>query len=199
MQQEGRSLLALNALAQARDAEATLASKTLELRHTEAEALIWKFVRYKSIALALNPIAVLDLVGGFVSDLAMIRALSELYGLPVTRYEAGKLWKTILLSSGSLLAAELGSGLLFSLGKGGAAIASGLDSSTSFSVIAGAAIVQSGVAGYGTYTVGRAIQAYLEQGCSWGPQGASAVIEEILSQVPPSTILYRLRQELGRE
>lgn len=197
LQQEGRSLLALNALAQARDAEAVLASKTLELRHAEAEALIWKFVRYKAIAIALNPIAVLDLVGGFVSDLAMIRALSELYGLPVTRHEASKLWKTILLSSGSLLVTELGSGLLFGLGKSGAAIAAGFDSSTSFSTIAGAAIVQAGIAGYGTYTVGRAIQVYLEQGCSWGSQGASAVIQEILAQVPPSTILYRLRQELG--
>jgi uncharacterized protein len=198
LQQEGRSLLAVNALTQARDAEATLASKTLELRHAEAEALIWQFVRYKSIAIGLNPIAGLDLIGGFVSDLAMIRSLSELYGLPVTRHEAGKLWKTILLSSGSLLAAELGSGLLFSLGKGGAAIASGLDSSTSFSTIVGAAIVQSGIAGYGTYTVGRAIQVYLERGCSWGAQGASAVVEEILAQVPPSALLHRLRQELGR-
>ncbi|HEY9906117.1 MAG TPA: DUF697 domain-containing protein [Thermosynechococcaceae cyanobacterium] len=197
LHQEGRSLLALNALAQARDAEAALANKILELRHAEAEDLIWKFVRYKAIAVALNPIAVLDLVGGFVSDLAMIRALSELYGLPVTRHEAGKLWKTILLSSGSLLVTELGSGLVFGLGKSGAAIASGLDSSTSFSTIAGVAAVQLGIAGYGTYAVGRAIQVYLEQGCSWGAQGASAVIQEILSQVPPSTILYRLRQELG--
>ena len=199
LDREGRSLVALNALFQARDAEVALAEKLLALRQVEAEALIWKFVRYKAIAVALNPIVVLDLIGGFVADLAMIRALSELYGLPVTRYEASKLWNKVLLSSGSLLLTELGSGFLLGLGKSGAAVASGLDASTSFSAYAGAAAAQGAIAGYGTYIVGRAIQVYLEQGASWGAQGASRVIAEILSQVEPNTILYRLRQELNQE
>lgn len=199
LRQEGRTLLALNALFQARDAEAALASKILDVRNADAEALIWKFARYKAIAVGINPIAVVDLVGGAVSDLAMIRALSELYGLPVTRHEARKLWQTIFLSSGSLLVSELGSGLLLGLGKSAAAAAAGIETSTSFSAYAGTAIVQGGIAGYGAYAVGRAVQIYLEQGCSWGPQGSNTVIQDIINQLEPNTIIYRLRQELSQQ
>jgi len=197
--QEGSTLLALNALFQARDAEQSLAAKVVELRSPEAETLIWKFVRYKAIAVALNPIAVLDVIGGTISDLAMIRALSELYGLPVTRHEAQQLWRTILLSSGGLLATELGSGLLLGLGKSGAAVAAGADTSLGLPAYAATASLQGAVAGFGSYSVGRAIQTYLENGCSWGPQGASRVIQDILGQLDSQTIIYRLRQELSQE
>jgi len=195
---EGSTLLALNALFQARDAEVSLASKVLELRNAEADALIWKFVRYKAIAIALNPVAVLDVVGGAVSDLAMIRALSELYGLPVTRHEAQKLWRTILMSSGGLLATEFGSGLILGIGKSGAAAVSGVTSVALPAYFATAGL-QGAIAGFGTYSVGRAIQTYLENGCTWGPQGASTVIQDILNQLDSQTIIYRLRQELSQE
>lgn len=198
LDREGSTLLALNALFQVSNAEANLASQILELRTPEADELIWKFVRYKAIAIAVNPFAVLDVVGGAVSDLAMIRALSELYNLPVTRYEAGKLWKTILLSSGGLVLGELGSNLLLGLGKSATAIASG-ENPTHLSTYAGVALTQAGIAGYGAYAVGRAVQAYLEQGCSWGPQGPNTLIQEILNQLEPDTIVYRLRQELSQE
>ena len=187
LNREGRSLLALNALFQAKNAETRMAETIVEIRNADADALIWKFTRYKALAVGLNPIAILDLLGGTVSDLAMIRALAELYGLPLTRYEAGKLLKTILVSSGSLLLSEVGSGILLGVGKSATA---------GFSALTGVAIVQAGIAGYGSYSVGRAAQVYLEQGCTWGSQGASTVIREILSQVEPSTIIYRLRQEL---
>ncbi|NJP10160.1 MAG: DUF697 domain-containing protein [Leptolyngbyaceae cyanobacterium RU_5_1] len=199
LSREGRTLMALNALVQVRNAETRLASKLLELHNSEAEALIWKFVRYKAIAVALNPIAILDLVGGAVADLAMIRALSELYGLPITRHEAGKLWKTVMLSSGSLVLTEIGSGIMLGLGKSAAAVGSGIDSSSSLAVYAGAAIAQSTLAGFGSYSVGRAVQVYLEQGCSWGPQGANTVIQDILNQLDTNTIIYRLRQELSEQ
>lgn len=197
LNREGRSLLALNALLQVREAEAAIAHKTIELRNTEAEDLIWRFTKYKALAVAFNPIAFLDLLGGAVADLALIRSLAQLYGLPMTSYEAAKLLKTILFSSGGLLLGELGSGLLLGLGKSTAAIASG-ENPTNFSAYTGAAIAQAGIAGYGAYAVGRAAQEYLERGCTWGQLGPSTVIHEILTQVEPNTILYRLRQELGR-
>lgn len=198
LNREGRSLLALNALRQARESETAIAQKTVELCQVEAEALIWKFARYKALAIALNPIAFLDLIGGTVSDLAMIRALAQLYGFPITQYEAGKLWKTILFSSGGLLLTELGSGLLMGLGKSTAAIATATENPANFSLYAGVAVTQAAAAGYGAYAVGRAAQIYLEQGCTWGPQGANTVIQDILNQIEPNTILYRLRQELGQ-
>lgn len=195
LNREGRSLLALNALVQAREAETAIASKILALRNTEAEKLIWQFTKYKALAVALNPIAVLDILGGTIADLALIRELARLYNLPMTSYEAGKLLKTILLSAGGLLLGELGSSLLLGFGKSAAAVAAG-ENPTNFTAYGGAAIAQAGVAGYGAYAVGRAAQIYLEQGCTWGQLGPNTVIQEILTQVEPSTILYRLRQEL---
>ncbi|BAZ02491.1 small GTP-binding protein domain-containing protein [Tolypothrix tenuis PCC 7101] len=196
LNREGRSLLALNALIQAREAEAAIAQKTIDLRQQEAEEIIWQFTKYKALVVGLNPIAVLDILGGAIADLLLIRSLARLYGLPITSYEAGKILKTILLSSGGLLLSELGSSFLFGLGKSTAAIASG-DNPINITASAGSAIAQAGIAGYGAYAVGKAAQVYLENGCTWGQLGANTVIQEILSQVEPNTIVYRLRQELG--
>ncbi len=198
LNREGRSLLALNALVQAKDAEEAIASQTMDIRNQEAEDLIWQFTKYKAVAVGFNPIAVLDILGGTVADLALIRSLARLYGLPITSYEAGKILKTILFSSGGLLLGELGSSFLLGLGKSSAAIASG-DNPSNITAFAGTAITQAGIAGYGAYAVGKAAQVYLEKGCTWGQLGASSVIAEILSEVEPNTILYRLREELGNK
>lgn len=188
--------MALNALLQVQQAEAAIAHKTIDQRSQAAEDLIWQYAKYKAIAVGLNPIAFLDLLGGFVADLALIRSLARLYNLPMTGFEAAKLLRTIILSSGGLLLSELGSGLMLGLGKSATAIASG-ENPTNITAYAGAAITQAGIAGYGSYAIGQAAKVYLERGCSWGQFGASTVIQEILSQVEPNTILYRLRLELG--
>jgi len=195
LNREGRSLLALNALIQARDAEAAIAQKTIDIRQQEAEDIIWQYTKYKALAVALNPIAFFDILGGTVADLALIRSLARLYGLPMTSYEAGKILKTILMSCGGLLLGELGSSFMLGLGKSTAALTSG-DNPTNITAFAGSAIAQAGIAGYGAYSVGKAAQVYLEKGCTWGQLGASTVIAEILSQVDQNTILYRLQQEL---
>lgn len=196
LNREGRSLLALNALLQVQQAEAAITQKTIDQRSLAAEDLIWQYAKYKAIAVGLNPIAFLDLLGGFVADLALIRSLARLYNLPMTGFEAAKLLRTIILSSGGLLLSELGSGLMLGLGKSATALASG-ENPTNITAYAGAAIAQAGIAGYGSYAIGQAAKVYLERGCSWGQFGASTVIQEILSQVEPNTILYRLRLELG--
>ncbi|MGF1481811.1 MAG: GTP-binding protein [Cyanophyceae cyanobacterium] len=193
---EGRSLLAFNALVQARNAEVKIAQKTLDLRQAEAEALIWKYSKYKALAVAANPIAVLDILGGFVTDLALIRALARLYGLPITNYEAGKLWRKVLTSSGGSILAEIGSSVLLGVGKS-AAVASALESPTVITTYASTAAIQGAIAGYGAYAVGQVAKEYLKAGCTWGPLGPSTVIQEILNTIDPNTILYRLRQELG--
>ena len=196
LQQEGKSLLALNALVQGRDAEVNIARRTIELRQEEAEKIINKYARYKAIAVAVNPVIVLDLLGGMVADLALIRSLSKLYGLPITTYEAGNLLRRIIASTGGLLLAEVGSSLFLGVGKSGAILTSGFDSTGAITAYLGTATAQGAIAGYGTYVIGRVAQVYLEQGCTWGEMGASTLIQEILSQIEPNTIMYRLRQEL---
>ncbi|MDX2215378.1 MAG: GTP-binding protein [Oculatellaceae cyanobacterium bins.114] len=196
---EGKSLLALNALRQARETEEAIAHKTVRLHKTEAEDLIWQFAKWKAIAVAVNPIAVLDLVGGTATDLLMIRSLAKLYGFPMTHYEAGKVLNSILWSSGSLLLGEVGSGVLLGMGKSASAVATAFDSVGGVMAYGTTAIAQATLAGYGSYRVGKAAQTYLEQGCTWGPQGANTVIQDILSQVDANTILYRMRRELGQD
>ncbi len=196
LNREGRSLLALNALRQARLTETAIAQQAMDYWDAEAEQLIWQFTRYKALAVALNPIAVVDLLGGAISDLAMIRALAKLYGLPITSYQAGTLLKTILLSAGGVLLSELGSGLLLGLGKSAAAVTTTIDSATGATAYVGAAIAQASLAGFGAYRVGQATKHYLQQGCTWGPQGSDTVLQELLNQVEPETTLNRLRQEI---
>lgn len=196
LNREGKSLLALNALRQAREMEASIAHTTVELYRSEAEDLIWQFAKWKSLVIAANPIAVLDLLGGAAVDLLMIRSLARLYGLPMTRYEAGKLFKAILFSSGGLLLGEVGSGFLLGMGKSAGAITSLFDSASGVMAYGVSAAAQASLSGYGSYRVGKAAQVYLERGSSWGPQGASTVIEEILSQVDRETIIHRLQREL---
>ncbi|MCW6053870.1 GTP-binding protein [Lyngbya sp. CCAP 1446/10] len=191
LNREGRSLLALNALVEARDAEANIAHQVLKLRQTEADDLIWQFAKYKALAVGLNPVAFLDVMGATVADLALIRSLSRLYGLPMTGYEAGKLWQTIFSSAGGVLLGELGSSFLLGFGKSAAAVAPQIG----FSTFAGVAVTQASLAAYGTYAVGRAAQVYLEKGCTWGPMGQDTVIQEILATIERNTIIDRLQQE----
>ncbi|MFM6756348.1 MAG: GTPase, partial [Dolichospermum sp.] len=72
LNREGRSLLALNALIQARESEENIAQKTIDMREKEAEDIIWRFTQYKALVIGLNPIAFLDIIGGFITDLALI-------------------------------------------------------------------------------------------------------------------------------
>lgn len=196
LNREGRPLLALNALFQAHQAEVAITSKVFALRESEAQALIWRFVRWKALSVALNPIALLDLVGGTISDLMLIRALARLYGCPITQFEAGKLWKTIFLSAGGVLMGNLGTGLTLGLSKSTAAFAEGIGGVSTY---VGVAIAQAGTAGYGTYIVGEATQQYLKNGSTWGNLGPSTVVQEILVHLEPDSILYQIRQELQAE
>lgn len=126
----------------------------------------------------------------------MIRNLARLYGFPLTNYEAGKLWQSILKSSGLLLLSELGS-LLMGAGKTTAALVSLADSATGITALAGAMTAQASAAGYGTYAVGKAAKTYLERGCTWGPEGVSATLAGILQDTETTATLSRLRQNIA--
>jgi uncharacterized protein len=193
---EGRSLLAINALVQARSAEENLAKSTLASMQDEANTMVWKFAQYKAIAVAVNPIAVFDVLGGVFVDLWLIRSLAKLYNLPMTNYELTKLLNGIVFSSASLLLGELATGVVFGVGKTAALL---VGTGFNFTALPGyfaAGAAQGAIAGYGAYMVGKAAQTYLEEGCTWGELGANTVIKEILDRVDDATIISRLRDEL---
>lgn len=198
VQRDGAALVALNALRNARAIEGDMVGHVTRLHGDRADQLIWQFAKYKAAAVALNPIAGLDLLGGVITDLVMIRTLARLYGFPITRHEAGRLWRAILKSSGTLLLSELGSGLL-GAGKTTAALFTLVDSAAGVTALAGAMTAQASAAGYGTYAVGQAAKTYLEQGCTWGPEGVSATLTALLQDTDSSVTLARLRQEVQAE
>ncbi|MGB3298406.1 MAG: GTP-binding protein [Phormidesmis sp.] len=196
VKEEGPTLVALNALRQAGIIEQKLAEETTALNQANADELIWKYAKYKAIAVALNPVALLDMLGGIGSDIVMIRALSRLYGFPMTRFEASTLWQSIIRSSGTLLLSEFGTSLLLGFGKSGAAIWSAFESFSGLTAYAGAMTAQAGAAGYGTYAVGQAAKVYLQQGCTWGETGVNTVMQNILSQAKADSTLERLQAEI---
>lgn len=195
-QTEGPTLVALNTLHQANQVDTNLAKATAELNQTAADDIILQFAKYKAAAVALNPVAVLDLLGGVASDLVMIRNLAKLYGFPMTSFEASRLWQAIVRSSGTLLISELGSGLLLGIGKSGAALWSIVDGSAGLTAYAGAMGAQAAAAGYGTYAVGQAARVYLEQGCSWGPQGIKTLMQTVVNNAKTDSVLERLQHEV---
>ena len=82
------------------------------------------------------------------------------------------------------------------MGKSGVALTHAFSSPGAFTIYGTTAGLQGAIAGYGAYVVGQVAKVYLEHGCTWGSLGASTVMSEILAQVEPNTIIYRLRQEL---
>jgi hypothetical protein len=193
LNQEGKALLALNSLTQAKTAQQNIARKTIQIRDKEADEIIWRYVKYKSLIVAINPIVFLDLISGLVTDLIMIRSLARLYGLPITSHEAGKLWTTIVKSLGGLLIGELFSTMMFGFTKTGTAISSLWENPAGFTTLATTALTQGAIAGYGSYLVGKMAQTYLENGCTWGSTGVDTVIAEIITQADDNSIIARLR------
>jgi small GTP-binding protein len=194
--QEGKSLVAIHALIQARNLQHKIAAKTIDHRQQAAEELIWNYAKYKALAIALNPLGIIDIFAGTLTDLALIRALARLYGLPMTSHEAAKLWRNILISAGILFVAELSSGMFLGIGKSAIGLGAMVENPSAIGVYGSAAIAQGGIAAYGCYIIGKVTQTYLQRGCSWGDLGASTTIQQILQQCDRRTLLYRLQTEI---
>jgi GTPase len=196
LHREGKSLVALNTMLYADTVNEQLVQRKMEIRDRSANDVIWKGVMTKGIAVALNPILVVDLLSGIAIDVALVLTLSRLYGIPMTQQGALGLLQKIALSMGGITASELvatlGLGSLKSL-LGVAAPATGGISLTPYTAIA---MTQAGIAGVSTYGIGQVVKAYLANGASWGSESPKAVVEHILSTLDEASILSRIKQEL---
>ncbi|MGK7910835.1 MAG: GTP-binding protein [Synechococcus sp.] len=197
LHREGRSLMALNTLLFADEVNEAIVKRKLEIRSELAEKLVWNAARIKAMAVAFNPVTVLDTIGGAVVDVVLILKLSQLYGIPMTRTGATKLLKTIALGMGSIGAGEmlatLGLGSLKSFFGGAAPLTGGL----SLGAYASVAATQAAVAGVSSYAIGKATAYYLARGASWGPQGPKSTIAQILETVDDESIVARIKGELS--
>jgi hypothetical protein len=196
LHREGKSLVALNTMLYADDVNEQLVKRKMTIRDESANQIIWRAVMTKAVAIALNPVTVLDLLTATAIDVVMILTLSRLYGISMTQQGAIGLLKNIALSMGGLSASEL----LATLGLSGLKSLLGLSApatgGVSLAPYISVALTQAGVAGVSSYAIGQVTKIYLANGASWGPDGPKAVVSNILSSLDENSILNRIKGEL---
>jgi len=196
LHQEGKSLVALNTMLYADHVSDRILQRKLEIRDRSANQLIWNGVMTKAVAIALNPIAVADLVSGVVIDIAIILALSKLYGLPMTQQGAVGLLQKIALGAGGITASELiatfGLGSLKTLLGAATPVTGGLTTAPYLAV----ALAQAGVAGVSSYAIAQVTKEYLANGAAWGSGGIKPVVTRILASLDETSIMNRIKDEL---
>jgi len=183
---EGKTLAALNASLFASDLSDQVGRRILAARQEIGDKLVRTYCVGKGIAVAFNPVPVADLFAAAFIDVGMVVHLSRVYGLPLSRKEAGSLVGVIAAEATAIMATvwaiHLGSSAL-KLGTAG------------FSTVATAA-AQGAVAYYSTLIVGRVAAEYLSKGKSWGESGPKMVVQNILDSLDRDTVLSDARREI---
>jgi len=197
LHREGLSLVALNTLLYADEVNEAILAKKLQIRDQAANDVIWNSVMTKAIAVALNPITVLDVLTGAIIDVAMILTLSRLYGLPMTEAGAVGLLKTIALELGGLSASELLVTLGLSSLKGILGASAPATGGLSLAPYTSVAVTQAAVVGVATFGIGQVTKGYLANGAKWGPQGPKVAVNTILDSLDEASILNRIKAELA--
>lgn len=186
VEQEGKTLAALNAGLFASELSDQVGRRILAARRELGDRLVRTYCIAKGVAVALNPVPVADLFAAAFIDVGMIVHLSRVYGLPMSRREAGSLIAVIAAESAAITATvwviHLGSSAL-KLGTAG------------LSTVATAA-AQGAVAWYSTLIVGRVAGEYLAKGRSWGESGPKNVVKRILDSLDRDTVLKDARREI---
>ena len=186
LEAEGKTLAALNAALFAGRLSDEVGHRLTTLRRELAERVTRSYCLAKGLAVALNPIPVADLLAAAALDVALVMHLSRIYGLPLSRAEAGKLLATIAAQLAALMGAIWGIHLVASALKGVSAGFSTL-------VTAGA---QGALAWYATVLIAHAAERYLAQGKSWGELGPKRVVQDIVADLDRDSILREAREEI---
>ncbi|MGL5034347.1 MAG: DUF697 domain-containing protein, partial [Microcystaceae cyanobacterium] len=164
LQREGKSLVALNTLLCADNLNDKLVQQKMNLRERLANQIIEKAVMLKAVAIALNPVTVLDLLTGAVIDVAMIISLSRLYGLTMNQTTAIALLQKIGMSMGGLSASEFLASLGLSSLKGLLGLTVPMSGGIAIAPYLSVAITQASVAGVTGYGIGQVTKSYLANG-----------------------------------
>uniref|UniRef100_B8HQ52 Small GTP-binding protein n=1 Tax=Cyanothece sp. (strain PCC 7425 / ATCC 29141) TaxID=395961 RepID=B8HQ52_CYAP4 len=196
LHREGKALVALNTLLYANDLNEQLVQRKMQIREHSANQIIWKGVMAKALAIALNPITVVDIVSSLAIDVTMILTLSRLYGIEMTHQGAVNLLQKIALAMGGISASELVANLGLSSLKSLLSLAAPVSGGVSLIPYLSVALTQAGVAGISSYGIGQVTKQYLANGASWGPDGPKTVVQQILSSLDQSYILDRIKDEL---
>lgn len=186
LEREGRTLAALNASLFAGRVSDQVGARIAQARQELAGKVIRQYCIAKAVAVALNPIPVADLLAAGALDAALVMHLGRVYGLPLSKSEAGSLIAVISAQLVALMSAIWGVHLVASALKG-------MSAGLSTLVTAGA---QGALAWYATELVGRAAEKYLVAGKSWGELGPKRVVAEIVASLDRDSILREARSEI---
>lgn len=186
LETEGKTLAALNAGLFAGNLSDAVAQRITEVKRQAADKLIQKYCIAKGVAVAVNPVPVADLAAAAALDITLIVHLGRVYGLPVTRREAGRLIAEISAQLALLMGAVWGIHL----------ISAALKTLSIGASVALTAVGQGAAAYYATYVVGRCAQRYFVAGKSWGKQGPKQAVREILDGIDRASVLADAKREI---
>jgi len=188
IESEGKTLSALNASLFAGNLSEQVGRRVLYARQEIGVETIRMYCMGKGVAVALNPIPLIDIIAAAALDVGMVVHLSNIYGLPMTKTEAGGLIKTIaaqmLLLYGSFWAINFASSAL-------KVTTIGLST-----LLTGAA--QGAIAWYSTLVIGRVTETYLIKGKSWGEIGPNLAVQNILDSLDRDSVMSEAREEIMR-
>lgn len=196
LEREGKALVALNSLLYANDIHEKITQRKMDIRETEANRIIWKGAITKALAIALNPLAVVDILSSLAIDVATIQILSRLYGIDMTQEGATELLQNIALAMGSITATELVTNVGLSSLKGLLGLTAPVTGGLSLIPYISVAMTQGAIAGVSSYGIGQVTKEYLANGAAWGPAGPKTVVRNILNTMDQTYVLSRLKQEL---
>lgn len=194
IEREGKSIAALNAVSNAAHLSDEVGKRLTELRKEAAKRITHGYCLAKGVAVGLNPVPVVDLFSAAALDVAMVVQLSRVYGLPMSKKEAGKLIGTIAAQlavlMGTIWMLHVMSSLLKSISVGASTLIT--------------AAAQGAVAWYATLLVAKSAERYLAGGKSWGKLGPRRVMKEIVESLDRKSVIRDAREELmlhlkGRE
>jgi small GTP-binding protein len=191
LEKEGLALLALNGALYASDRSDRIAALRVQLRNTTATQAIWSYAAMKSIAVALNPIPVADVLGGTAVDVTMVITLSHIYGLDISWRHARQLVTSILKAAGWLAGVTAVEYTLHLAATAFKLVTAGYGTVLT-------AIPQGAAAGFGSYIVGHAAKHYFEHGSSWGGESPKEVVRRILEQTDRQSVLDHLKDEIRK-
>ncbi|MGB0713449.1 MAG: YcjF family protein, partial [Gammaproteobacteria bacterium] len=186
LEAEGKSLAALNASLFAGRLSDAVAQRVIDAREDLAKRVIHSYCLAKGVLVGINPVPVTDLAAALVVDAGMVVHLSRVYGIPLTRSQAGALVKTISGQMALLMGTVWAVHLVSSILKGGSLGLSALITGTA----------QGAVAWYATDVVGRAARRYFAAGASWGEDGPKRVVEQILREADRDSLIEEARDSL---
>ena len=183
---EGLAITALSASLFAAEVSPQVRDKIVAIRQETARRVVAKYALIKAIAVGMNPLPVVDIVGGVAVDAHMIKAIGDVYGMqPSLKNSQGLMWE-IGKAMGILGLAEVAThtvaGVLETLTLGLANVIT--------------AVPQAAIAGWSSYVIGQATSEYYRNEGSWGGEDARDVLRRIIDETDSQSILINLKDQV---